>query len=924
MQEPKFVTSPSAYWGKAASDGEYHLLTYHSLDVAAVGVVLLRHNATLQQLLANVLPDVGINLRESWVAFFLALHDLGKFSEAFQSQRADLMQLLRGRGPIPGKTYTLRHDTLGSLIWQQKIVQQVVDEEWFGPNTNDLIDFQGLDWWINACTGHHGTPPKLCVSEDWKRYFNAADDLPAIRGFLDELFQIVPREVLANVASGLDAGAFAECSQRLSWWLAGLVVLADWLGSNRDYFPYCAARLPIEEYWTRAIAQAERALAASGLLSQVAHLHHFAELFPGIDRPSPLQAWAIDVPIPAEPQIHLLEDVTGAGKTEAAVMLAHRLMAVGAADGFFVALPTMATANAMYGRIADVYRQLFAGNASLVLAHGQSRLVEEFAVSVLPAGEVELDSRQQDETASARCAGWLADHTKRSMLSPAGVGTIDQVLLAVLTSKHQSLRLLGLLRKVLVVDEVHACDAYMQRVLETLLTFHAYVGGSAILLSATLPERMKQSLLDAFAKGRGQCAAPRLVCEDFPLITSWRDASLSLEERPVATREAVIRQLAVRYVSDEAMVVAEIREALAAGRCVCWMRNTVADALAAHDYFRNALPPESLILFHARFTLGDRLATEERVLACFGKNSGAQQRAGKLVIATQVAEQSLDADWDFVVTDLAPIDRLIQRAGRLQRHPRDVHGNRLLDPAARDERGQPTLWVLGPVWTESPAEDWFRRAFPRAARVYPDHTQLWLTARALQRGQVVLPNDARALVESVFGDQRDVPEALQANSFVAEGKAFADRSEGQQNTIKLPSGYGADGTEWWTEARTPSRLGEATANVILARWANGALAPWNPRENPRHAWAYSSLRMAERLIAARRVEPNPAREAAVLAALDSLPGKGKWSVMLVLEEQGGVWRGQALAPAPEGEAGTVVSWRYDPDAGLIREKAPEG
>ena len=359
----------------------------------------------------------------------------------------------------------------------------------------------------------------------------------------------------------------------------------------------------------------------------------------------------------SETQVHLLEDVTGAGKTEAAMMLAHRLMAAGSADGFFIALPTMATANAMYGRIAEVYRQLFAGDASLVLSHGQSRLVEEFAASIMPAVDPDADSRQLDETAGVRCALWLAEHGKRSLLSPAGVGTIDQVLLAVLTSKHQCLRLLGLFRKVLIVDEVHACDAYMQRVLETVLTFHACAGGSAILLSATLPERMKQSLLDAFARGRGCPSAPQLSIDAFPLATSWRDCAARLDETPIATRDAVKRRLEVRYVSDESQVLSVIRETLAVGRCVCWMRNTVADALVAHAHFRDELPPENLILFHARFTLGDRLATEEQVLSHFGKGSDAQMRAGKLVIATQVAEQSLDADWDLVVSDLAPIDR---------------------------------------------------------------------------------------------------------------------------------------------------------------------------------------------------------------------------------------------------------------------------
>ena len=923
MHEQESCSTPGAYWGKADNSGAYHLLHYHALDVAAVGVALLRQSASLQQLFRKALPDCTSEALEGWVTFFLALHDLGKFSEAFQSQRADLMQLLRGRAPDPGKPYTLRHDTLGWLIWKQRLVERAIREEWFGLDSCDLVEAGGLDWWMKACTGHHGTPPELGRG-DWKQHCNAREDGIAVDQFIGSLFILVPRKLLAEIASQLEAETFAQASQTLSWWLAGVVVLADWLGSNQSYFPYCATPMPIEEYWGHAQTRASLALAASGLTSRPSGAREFSDFFPGITQPSPLQAWAINVPVLSEPQVYLLEDVTGAGKTEAAMMLAHRLMAVGLADGFFIALPTMATANAMYGRIAEVYQQLFAGDASLVLSHGQSRLVEEFATSILPAIDPEADGHQLDETAGARCAVWLAEHGKRSLLSPAGVGTIDQALLAVLTSKHQCLRLLGLFRKVLVVDEVHACDAYMQRVLETVLTFHAFAGGSAILLSATLPERMKQSLLDAFARGRGCPSAPQLSIDAFPLATSWRDCAARLDETPIATRDAVKRRLEVRYVSDESQVLSVIRETLAVGRCVCWMRNTVADALVAHAHFRDELPPENLILFHARFTLGDRLATEEQVLSHFGKGSDAQMRAGKLVIATQVAEQSLDADWDLVVSDLAPIDRLIQRAGRLQRHPRDLAGNRLMDAAGGDQRGAPCLWVFGPEWVESPAEDWYKRTLPRAARVYPHHGQLWLTAQVLQQGQIALPDDARFLVESVFGDLWDIPEALLASSGAAEGRALADRSEGQQNTIKLSSGYTADGTEWWSDARAPSRLGEATVNVILARWVDDTLEPWNHHAERRHAWAYSSLRMAERQICARWVETDPDRESVVLAALETLPDKGKWSVLLALEEQAGRWVGRALAPGKDNQASRPVFWRYDFEAGLIREKTPAG
>src|SRR5690606_22056808 len=200
-------------------------------------------------------------------------------------------------------------------------------------------------------------------------------------------------------------------------------------------------------------------------------------------------------------------------------------------------------------------------DSNLVLAHGNRTLVESFAASVFPEDQSEGDAEQCDETASARCAAWLADHNKRALLAQAGVGTIDQALLAVLHSKHQSLRLLGLFGKVLIVDEVHACDAYMQGVLEVVLEFHARAGGSAILLSATLPARMKQALLNAYARGRG-LTPPQLQKTDYLLVTSWRSSSNEIVEQSIATRPAVQRTVYVEYCSEQSKIIEVIENAL--------------------------------------------------------------------------------------------------------------------------------------------------------------------------------------------------------------------------------------------------------------------------------------------------------------------------------------------------------------------------
>lgn len=909
------------YWGKAdpryVGEPKWHPLACHSLDVAAVGVHYLRRSPSIRQLMTNAFEIETDAALENWFAFWLAIHDLGKFSEAFQSQRPDLFEMLRDRPPYPSKAYRLRHDSLGMLFWSSQLSNLAVTDSWFYAGTEMLVD--GLDCWARAVTGHHGQPPKQ-DNEFWEQHFDRKEDRAAIVAFVSDVRSLFLKPEAARIPASLGAEKFHRTSVDLSWWVSGITVLSDWLGSNVDFFPYSDGlngSVALAGYWEQTQERARRALDASGVLPVPSGRElDFRELFPAIAIPSPLQKWAASVELTHGPQIHLLEDVTGAGKTEAAVTLAHRLIATQCADGLFIGLPTMATANAMYGRIARTYSKLFSGQASLALAHGQRNLVEAFADSILPAGREEHDEAQLDETATTRCTAWLADHNKRALLAPAGVGTIDQALLAVLHSKHQSLRLLGLFRKVLVVDEVHACDAYMLGVLRTLLEFHARSGGSAILLSATLPMGMKEVLVKAFAKG-SRAVSPGVRAMGYPLVTSW-NSSLpdALLERAISTRPDVRRTLKTRYVSDEAAVVSVIQDALAEAKCVCWMRNTIADALAAYEVFKSRIPIEKLTLFHARFALRDRLEIEQQVQSWFGSASIPDDRAGRLLIATQVVEQSLDVDFDFVVTDLAPVDRVIQRAGRLQRHPRDMRGHRLGDPTARDQRGEPCLWVHGPEWSDDPPANWFKKAFPKAPGVYPHHGQLWCTAKLLRGGRIAMPEDARRLIEHVFGDSCEFPAGLQANANAAEGQGFADASVAQQNTVKLATGYERGGLDWWSEARTPSRLGEAATSVLLARWDGDVLTPWTEHANDRHAWAYSAVRIAERLIARPSEATTTQRKAAVERAMESLPAKGKWSVLLPFEETSQGWIGAAWTAATKSKAERLLKWIYDPVTGL--------
>lgn len=915
-----------SYWGKARpKDGgpEFHLLPHHCLDVAAVGHVYLRRAPAL---LAWLTEQFGLADQEplcEWVTFWLALHDLGKFSISFQGQRSDLVARLQGDEPTSLGLAGVRHDSLGMQFWTDHVQLRAENEAWFG---DDVDVFDGIGCWARAVTGHHGQPPLSQVSHLASHYRPC--DAAAAQAFVDAMRELLLPPAAAAIPALVGARKFERISRELSWWIAGLAVLADWVGSNADIFKYRdtpSSSLP--QYWQEALKLADIALSKSGVVPAARQAYRsFGELFPGIRQPSPLQDWAATVEIAPGPQIHLLEDVTGSGKTEAAVVLTHRLMAGGCADGFFIGLPTMATANAMYGRIANVHDLLFADRASLVLAHGRKTLVEGFAASVIQPGRDEGDASQLDESATRRCARWLADHNKRALLAPAGVGTVDQALLGALQSKHQSLRLLGLMRKVLVIDEVHACDAYMQRTLEVLLEFHARAGGSAILLSATLTQRMKAALLKAFAKGCGH-RVPALRSKAYPLATSWCAAQPDVvNEETIATRPDVRRTVNVRYETDVGSVVAGIAAALAAGQCVAWIRNTVGDALDARAALAAHVPVENIILFHARFALGDRLDIEDAVLRTFGPESGAAERAGRLLIATQVAEQSLDIDFDLVVSDLAPIDRLVQRAGRLRRHVRDATGQRRFEPGTTDQRGEPCLWVLGPPWTDAPAPSWFRQPFPRAAGIYPHHGQLWLTARMLRAGRFTMPDDARPLIETVFGDEGDVPEGLQGNANQAEGKAYGDASLADLKSVKLAGGYVRKGMEWDPDTVAPSRLGEDTIDVLLGRWERDELKPWRADKPPEHAWAYSTVRVAKRSIAAAVREQSPARMAALQAQLERLPGGGKWVILLALESVDGRHVARAEALATGDQPPLLHLWAYDAESGLRLEQtaAEEG
>jgi len=789
------------YWGKASRDlSAWHLLVYHSLDVAAVGYTYLCHDSLISRRMAE-LAGISPSSIPDLAGFFLSLHDLGKFSESFQNKVPDLFLSLQGRSGT--LSAPVRHDSTGSMLWKEHL-GRIIFQKKLLPNeemSNLCLANILLSPFFSAVFGHHGIPPrKEDISPD---SVYTCQDISSAEEFVSAMRDLFHIE--ESLIRSLAKREKEESLCVLSWLLAGLCVISDWIGSNSLAFPYLSQRIPLEQYWRkRALPVAEQVLRKVQMIP-LAPLpaRGIAALFPrfstGEYSPSPLQEWVSGIRPGAGPHLFIIEESTGSGKTEAALTLAHRLIADGCGHGFYFALPTMATSNAMFSRIKAIRGNFFENEKEppLVLSHS-TRQIAPYLLGEQPLSEYAV----REDVSSEDLSHWLHDNSKKALLAPLGVGTIDQALVAVLPRRYQSLRLFGISKNILIVDEVHAYDPYVNELLRNLICDHTRTGGSTILLSATLPACARNSLISAFCEGAGIMVDERGHGE-YPLVTHVSPAGL--HEIPVQPRPGTGRSVSCTFFESEDEVISELIRTARSGRCACWIRNTVGDALEGYRRIKNSAgSPPDLSLFHARFALAHRLERENDVIRMFGKESVPEMRSGRILVATQVVEQSLDLDFDFLVTDLAPIDLVLQRAGRLHRHP-------------RGERGAPVLGIYAPPWDENPGKDWYFGKFPGGSWVYPSHGQLWLTLGILRRkGGFRIPEDARECVEWVYGKDAEskIPPAL-----AKRDRKFMDEHERRgraiTSVINFKKGYTMEGRPWPDDDEVPTRLAEPSVTLRL-------------------------------------------------------------------------------------------------------------
>jgi CRISPR-associated endonuclease/helicase Cas3 len=856
------------YWGKlsaqpdpAGTENPYHLLVFHSLDVAAVCYELLSDHFSLVHDLADLLEVSPKEFRQLF-AFIIVLHDLGKFASAFQGLAPSLFPDLKI--PTSRKEYDgarFRHDRLGAYFW------------WEISNTNPLAlaEYEHLSErergrvddvlriLMECSLGHHGQPVDHDEIKKIKRSYTTPHNLDAAVAFTKEMVTLFKPSLPVSLCLNKDWRTRLE---QISWHLAGLAVLSDWVGSDSSDFPYKCEPVPLEKYWRTAREKAVCALRKKELTTKFS-----VKQFGGIKDcfkfdPTPLQSWAESVSVDNTPQLFILEDVTGAGKTEAALALTQRLMAAGAADGFYFGLPTMATSNAMFGRVANHYLQMYetAGDApSIVLAHGAREMSETFRdalkVSAATDGQYEYDESKK----GAGCNQWFADSRKKALLVPVGVGTIDQALIAVLPRRHQSLRVYGLYRKVLIFDEVHAADEYMFQLLEGLLKLHLHQGGSVILLTATLPLKQRERLTEIWQKAA--YLEPQLLqITDFPLATKVSVCSSpQVLEQKLESRADVSREVAVQFIDDFDTCTEKIVAAAADGQCVVWVRNSVDDAVEAYRKISALLSePKDVLLFHSRFILDDRKAIEERVLHLFGKESTGEIRCGKVLIATQVFQESLDVDCDLLVSDICPIDDLIQRAGRLHRHTRNVNG--AYEQGITDCRPAPQILIQAPEWDENPSTDWLSRNFRNTGFVYRSPGRLWLGMRVLRKlGAIRMPGEARQLIESVYGEDayNEIPEKLIRAENELIGTIRSNEAKARDIMLDWHYGYCARSGYWHEdniEISTRFSDLDSVEVVVFKTTDDGELIPW--AGNGKFAIQLSTVKLAKNSYA-DKLQPFP-------------------------------------------------------------------
>jgi len=705
--------------GKSGENEKWLPLWMHIEDTAQV----------MQYLCTYRVPDCmlaacGMRQNEfARVAEFLArLHDIGKCTPLFIAKLLRLLPALRE--------------------WLEKqglFVPPTESFEYPGESPHALAGeaicrAKSLPEGVCAVVGaHHGVPSAGRKAADNllvhpENYYGKQRD--GIQILWQQMQTIIIESALHNTGYS-SVEELPELSQTAQLLLSGLLIQADWIASNQVYF----SLLNVEERGTDEYRQ-DRFARALELLNlppfgTVGEIPENAQIL-YYDRfgfsPNEMQQVAVSTALQtASPHgLMVIEAQMGVGKTEAALAVAEVLSARAGCGGIFFGLPTQATTNGIFPRLTQWAEKLSRSEKhSIRLIHAAAELNDEYCALFQAKNET------PDEEGGLTVHPWFSGK-KQALLADFVIGTVDTALMAALSQRHVMLRHLGLSGKTVIVDECHAYDAYMCRYLLRLLQWLGAYQVPVILLSATLPISKKRQMIAAYQNPfcsygeiKNKAEEVKERTEGYPIIT-------------YATRED-IREIPVKTVSQQITVQIErfpqqsltgiLKKRLADGGCAGVLVNTVKRAQSVWEQLIKDFPDFCVLVYHAQFLAQERIRRENELMKLIGKHSTPESRNRVIVVGTQVLEQSLDIDFDYLVTDLCPMDLLLQRIGRLHRHTRNRPSG-----------------LQSPVCAVFSSDEYE----PGAKKIYGE----WLLRQTEQQlpDQICLPVDIPGLVNAVYAE----------------------------------------------------------------------------------------------------------------------------------------------------------------------------
>lgn len=802
------LTTVAHIWAKTDNNNplSWHPLLLHMLDVAACAdVILNREPKSTRDSLSSTLGMKWVDARP-WLLLVIACHDLGKACPGFQTKWKNLSGL-----PLPRSPNTKINHAFVSQIVLTELLQEIGWPDELAELTADAIGCHHGERAPHTTLDHLSGDERALGRNDWKQ---ARQDIAEQLRKLFNPVKIPTKQTLTGPEFML---------------LAGLTSFADWIGSNENWFPFGTPEDcdNLAGWFKKGRARADQALNAIGWeprtsLSPVPKTFFQIFGFP----PRPLQqALTGALTELKEPAIVLVEAPMGEGKTEAAFYAHLELQRRFGHRGLYIALPTKATGNAMFSRTLRFLQDQKAGRTlDFQLLHGATLLNDTFQ-------NLRLTGIHDPATGGEIRAGEWFTSKKRALLSEYGVGTVDQALLPILPVRHNFVRLWGLANRVVVFDEIHAYDVYTGTLLEHLFRWLLALGSSVILLSATLSPSIRRKLA-----GVVNANLP-MQEEPYPRLSVFHSGGVQqFHFSADPARRLTVLLSAISY--ELTAMRTALENQLAKGGMGLALVNTVQRAQDLYRLFPEGEAIENdgqkvgkhladgteVFLFHARFPADRRQKREDCALAVFGKQGPRVGR--KILIATQVAEQSLDLDFDVIATDLAPIDLVLQRAGRLWRHTRN-----------QSERGgvsAPTLLLAGLAGDEPPS---FGKPLWWGA-VYREDLLLRTWSLLRERQDLTLPDEIDTLVQSVYEELVNMPEHLQTRLdnalIVEEGKSCAHRIQANHAVIGFPDDaswndparfilYDEDAPGMHRTLMAQTRLGEESV-VAIPLWPSDGFA----------------------------------------------------------------------------------------------------